>query len=158
MKNVAGLIVSLVVTFAAAAMGGFATQRAPEFYAALSRPEWAPPSRLFGPVWTLLYALMGVAAWLIWRERGRPGARVALALYVVQLVFNALWSWIFFAWRRGLFAQVEILLLLVLIVLTTAAFWRVKPLAGALLVPYVGWVSFATFLTFAIVRRNPHVF
>lgn len=157
MKQVLGLVVSLLVAFAAAAVGALATQRAPEFYAALSRPAWAPPAAAFGPVWTVLYALMGVAAWLVWREKGFSSARVAFALYGIQLAFNALWSWLFFAWQRGLLAEIWIVLLLVLIVATIVAFWRVRRLAGVLLMPYLLWVSYATALTFALVRGNPAV-
>ena len=158
MKNVVGLLVSLLVCFAAAAIGAMATQRAPEFYAALARPAWAPPASVFGPVWTVLYTLMAIAAWLVWKERGFGGARGALGLFVVQLAANALWSWLFFAWRRGGLAEVEIVFLLVLIALTLVGFWRVRLIAGALLLPYLAWVSFATALTFAIVRRNPALF
>ena len=157
MKNVVGLVVSLLVCFAAAAIGGFATQQAPEFYAALSRPAWAPPAWLFGPVWTLLYALMAIAAWLVWKRRGFAGARSAFVLFSIQLALNAVWSWLFFAWQRGLFAQIEILVLLVFIALTIVAFWRVQPVAGALMLPYLAWVTYATALTFALVRRNPDV-
>jgi tryptophan-rich sensory protein len=158
MKQIAGLVISLLVSFAAAAIGGLATQRAPEFYAALSRPAWVPPSSVFGPVWTLLYTLMGIAAWLVWKEKGLRSARVPLGLFAIQLAVNALWSWLFFAWQRGLFAEIEIVLLLALIVATLVAFWRVRPLAGVLLLPYLVWVSYAAVLTFALVRRNPRIF
>jgi len=152
------LIFSFAISFAAAAAGGLATRTAPEFYAALSRPAWAPPSWLFGPVWTLLYALMAIAAWLVWKERGWSGARIALGLYLLQLLANALWSWLFFGWRRGSLAEFEIVVLLALIIFTIIAFWRVRPLAGILLLPYVAWVAFAAALTFAIVQRNPAMF
>jgi tryptophan-rich sensory protein len=155
MKNAVALVAFFVASFAAAAIGGVATTRAPEFYAALSRPSWAPPSSVFGPVWTLLYALMAVAAWLVWREKGAVGARVPLALFAVQLALNALWSWLFFAWQRGRLAEIEIVLLLAMIAATLVAFWRVRPVAGALLLPYLAWVTYATALTFALVRRNP---
>ena len=158
MKQILALAISLLVSFAAAAIGGLATRRAPEFYAALSRPAWAPPAAVFGPVWTVLYTLMAIAAWLVWKEKGFGGARVALALFALQLAVNALWSWLFFAWQRGLLAEVEIVVLLALIALTLVAFWRVRPLAGALLIPYLAWVTYATALTFALVRRNPDVF
>lgn len=157
MKRALGLVVSLIVAFAAAAIGAMATQRAPEFYGMLSRPSWAPPSSVFGPVWTVLYVLMAIAAWLVWKEKGLGGARIALGVYVVQLALNALWSWLFFAWQRGLLAEIEILILLALIVVTIVTFWRVRPLAGALLLPYLLWVTYATALTFALVRLNPTV-
>ena len=158
MKQIFGLIVSLLVSFSAAAIGGMATRRAPEFYASLSQPQWAPPSSVFGPVWTVLYILMAIAAWLVWRERGLSGARVPLVLFVVQLALNAIWSWLFFAWQRGALAQIEIVVLWVMIVLTLIAFWRVRPIAGMLLLPYLAWVTYATALTFSLVRRNPGLF
>ena len=155
MSKLAGLLGWVVVTFVAAAVGSMASIRAPEFYAQLSRPTWAPPSSVFGPVWTTLYVLMAIAAFLVWRERGFAGARFALAVYVVQLVANALWSWLFFGWRLGDAAAAEVVVLLLLIIVTVIAFWRVRPLAGVLLLPYLAWVSFATALTISIVRRNP---
>ena len=157
MKRIVGLLISLGISFAAAAIGALATQRAPQFYAALSRPSWAPPSSVFGPVWTILYALMAVAAWLVWREKGLSGGRVPLALFAAQLALNALWSWLFFAWQLGSVAEIEIVLLLILIAVTLVAFWRVRALAGVLLLPYLAWVGYATALTFALVHRNPGV-
>lgn len=157
MKSLLALVVSFVVCFAAAAIGGLATRRAPEFYEALSQPSWAPPASLFGPVWTVLYALMAIAVWLVWKERSAAGAGTALTLFLVQLALNALWSWLFFAWQLGTAARVEIVVLLVVIALTIAAFWRVRPLAGALMLPYLAWVAYATALTFALVRQNPGI-
>ena len=119
------------------------------------RPEWAPPASLFGPVWTVLYALMAIAAWLVWRTRGVRGARGALALFVAQLALNALWTWLFFAWRRGAWAFAEVLVLWVAVAATTVAFARHRRAAGALLVPYLGWVTFAAALTWAVWRLNP---
>ena len=123
------------------------------FYAQLSKPSWAPPASVFGPVWTALYGLMGLAAWLVWRSPGFKG--VALALFGAQLAANALWSWLFFAWHQGALAAVEILVLLALIVATVAAFWRTSGLAALLLVPYLAWVSFASVLTWSVWRSNP---
>jgi tryptophan-rich sensory protein len=145
-----------LLTGVAAAAGGLASRRAAGFYATLDRPAWAPPAWLFGPAWTVLYLMMATAAWLVTRADG-PGRGAAVALYVVQLVANAAWTWIFFAWRRGGLAFGEVLLLLTLVALTLGAFWRVRPLAGALLVPYLAWVSFATALTWSVWRRNPAV-
>lgn len=153
-KNILGLLGWLAVAFAAAAIGAVASIRAAEFYGGLVRPTWAPPAGLFGPVWSALYLMMGVASWLVWRE-STPTGRAALKLYIVQLALNALWSWLFFAWHRGLWAFAEIVVLWVCIVLTVRAFWRVRPLAGVLLLPYLAWVSFATFLAFTVWRLNP---
>jgi tryptophan-rich sensory protein len=156
-KQIVALLGWLVVSFAAAAIGGAATSQAGPFYTQLVRPEWAPPPSIFGPVWTVLYALMGVAAWLVWRVRGFRAARSALVLFLVQLALNALWSWLFFGWHRGALALADILLLWALIVATLIAFWRIRPLAGALLVPYLLWVSFASVLNYSVWQLNPGV-
>ena len=155
LKQFFGLLGWLAVSFAAAAVGGFASANAGDFYLQLVRPAWAPPAWLFAPAWTLLYTLMGVAAWLVWRERGFRGARIALSLFLIQLAVNALWTWLFFVWQRGALAFGEILILWVCIACTIVAFWRVRPIAGALLIPYLAWVSYATALTYAVWQRNP---
>ena len=144
----------------AGAVGGAASVNSRQFYESLAQPSWAPPGWLFGPVWTALYILMGVAAWIVWRTRPTD-PRVAasrssgLVLFVAQLVLNALWTWLFFAWRQGAMAFVEIVLLWIAIALTTVRFARVRPAAAWCLVPYLAWVSFATALTWAIWRGNP---
>jgi translocator protein len=154
-RQLAGLVAWLAVVFAAAAIGAAASVDARDFYSALSRPDWAPPGWLFGPVWTVLYALMGIAAWLVWRAAGFAGAGRALGLFFVQLAANALWSWLFFVWRSGAWAFVEVILLWCLIVATVLSFWRVQRLAGVLLLPYLAWVTFACALTFSVWRKNP---
>ena len=131
-----------------------ASMDAAPFYTSLARPGWAPPPDVFGPVWTVLYTLMGIAAWLAWK-RGAP--RGVLVLYVVQLVLNALWSVLFFGRHQGALAFVDIILLLLLILATLAGFWRVRPLAGVLLLPYLAWVGFATALTWSVWHLNPQV-
>jgi translocator protein len=150
-----GLVFWLLLAFGAAAVGALASASASEFYRDLARPSWAPPGWLFGPVWSVLYALMGTAAWLVWRVRGFGGARNALLVFVVQLAANALWTWLFFAWRQGGLAFAEILLLLALIFATIVLFWRVNRLAAVLLFPYLLWVSFASALTLSTWRLNP---
>jgi translocator protein len=145
----------LGITFAAAAIGAVASVDAGAFYAQLVRPAWAPPASAFGPVWSTLYLLMGVAAWLVWREQGVAGRGVALGLFVIQLCANALWSWLFFAWRNGAFAFVEVLILLMLIGLTASAFWRIRRLAGVLMLPYFAWVCLASALTWSVWESNP---
>ena len=154
-KQIPGLIGWLVLSFVAAAIGAIASVQAATFYQQLAQPSWAPPSTVFGPVWSMLYALMGIAAWLVWREGGWRRQRGVLALFVVQLALNALWSWLFFAWHHGALAFIDIVLLWLLIVATVIGFWRVRPLAGALLLPYLCWVSFASALNFAVWRLNP---
>jgi tryptophan-rich sensory protein len=154
-KQVIGLGVWLAISYAAAAIGAIASADAPSFYTQLVRPSWSPPSWLFGPVWTLFYLLIGVAGCLVWKTAGLQGAKVALALYFAQLIANGLWSWLFFRWQNGLLAFVEVAVLWTLIVATILAFWRIKPAAGLLLVPYLLWVTYATALTYAIWQLNP---
>ena len=150
-----GLLAWLGLTIATGALGGLASRNAVLFYAQLSKPSWAPPAWLFGPVWTALYLTMGVAAWLVWKERGWRGARAGLGLFLAQLAFNALWSWLFFVWRSGALAFADIVVLVVLIVATMLAFSRVSRLAAALLLPYLAWVLFATALTISVWLGNP---
>lgn len=154
-KDIPGLLAWLALCFIAAAIGGAASIQAGPFYMQLLRPEWAPPPGVFGPVWSVLYALMGIAAWLVWRVGGFRAARTALLLFLIQLAINALWSWLFFGWHRGALAFADILLLWALIAATVFTFWRVRPLAGALLLPYWLWVSFATALNYAVWQLNP---
>jgi tryptophan-rich sensory protein len=149
-----GLVAWISVSFLAAAIGGIATMNAESFYSQLTQPAWAPPSWVFGPVWTVLYLLMGIAAWLVWRVDGFRAARGALSLFLIQLALNALWSWLFFAWHRGALAFADIVILWIMIVATTIAFWRVRPVAGALLIPYLLWTSYAGALNYAIWQLN----
>jgi translocator protein len=134
--------------------GGFGSLFQPgAWYDGLTKPSFNPPSWVFGPVWTLLYVLMGVAAWLIWRQyRGR--ARGALTLFVVQLVFNAGWSAMFFGLQSPGLAFAWIVVLWLLIVATTVVFWRLRRAAGALLLPYLAWVSFAAVLNYSLWQLN----
>lgn len=155
--QVLGLFGWLAVAFAAAAIGAVASIEARAFYAQLARPGWAPPASVFGPVWSALYALMGVAAWLVWREKVTKRVSVALTFFAVQLGVNALWSWLFFAWHLGAWAFADVLLLLALIVATCAAFLRVRRVAAVLLLPYLAWVGFASALTWAMWQGNPGV-
>lgn len=150
-----GLLLALAVTFLAATAGGIASVDASPFYAQLVKPGWAPPAWLFGPVWSVLFTLMAVAAWLVWRKAGFPRATAALALFATQLLANALWSWLFFAWRLGSWALVDVLVLWGLVAATAVAFWRIQRVAALLLLPYLAWVSFAAALTFALLRSNP---
>lgn len=154
-SQVWGLAGWLAAVFVAAALGALASVDAADFYAQLNRPDWAPPASAFGPVWSVLYLLMGVAAWLVWREEVDPRLTAALTLFVVQLVANALWSWLFFAWRNGALAFADVLVLLVLIVATTGVFWRIRRLAALLMVPYLAWVCLAAVLTWSVWRGNP---
>ncbi len=157
-RQVLGFLGWLLLVFVAAALGGLASANAPDFYAQLVQPDWAPPAWLFGPVWTTLYVMMAVSAFLVWRRHGFEGARVALVLFLFQLALNALWTPLFFLWQQGAMAFVEIVLLWLFIVATIVAFWQLgRKLAALLLVPYLLWVSFATALTWALWQGNPAI-
>ena len=145
----------LLACFATGAVGALASIDAAAFYAQLVQPPWSPPAWLFGPAWTVLFVLMAVAAWLVWREHGAAAAGPALRLFVVQLVANALWSWLFFAWRLGGLAFAEVVVLWLLIAATAWRFWRLHRLAALLLAPYLAWVAFAAALNFTLWRLNP---
>jgi translocator protein len=145
------LVLWVVAAFVPAAIG--AAFPAPDYYARLDKPAWSPPSWLFGPVWTVLYLLIGVAAWLVDR-RGGPGTRTALRLWGTQLVLNAAWTPIFFGLRNPGAALLEIGVMWVAIAATAVAFAARRTAAGALLLPYLAWVTFATVLNFEIWRRN----
>lgn len=147
----------LVLTFGAALVGTLASLRAFAFYGDLIQPSWAPPPTVFGPVWTVLYLMMAIAAFLVVQRVGWRAAARPLQVYVAQLVLNAAWTWFFFAWRLGWAAFAEILVLAGFIVWTIRLFWQVRPLAGLLLLPYLGWVGFATLLTWSLWRLNPGV-
>lgn len=156
-RQVLGLAGWLVASFAASAFGAAASVRASSFYNLLTQPDWAPPSSVFGPVWTVLFALMGIAAWLVWRLGGFQRNRTALILFLAQLVVNALWSWLFFAWHLGGIALADILVLILLVAGTLVSFWRIQRLAGALLIPYLLWLSFAAALNYSLWQLNPQV-
>ncbi|WP_031339074.1 TspO/MBR family protein [Xanthomonas maliensis] len=152
-----GLLGWLALCYAVAGLGAMASIRAASFYVGLYRPEWAPPGWVFGPVWTVLYGMMAVAVWLVWRRDGWVGARGALALFVLQLALNGLWSWLFFAWHLGGLAFVDICALWLALAATIAGFARRQRVAAWLLVPYLGWVSFAVALNYAVWQFNPQV-
>lgn len=125
------------------------------WYATLDKPSWNPPSWVFGPVWTVLYAMMAVGAWLVWREGGWKRRRAPLAVFVLQWALNALWTPLFFGMHRIGLALCDILLLWATLVLLVPMFWHARALAGALLVPYLAWVTFAAVLNFTLWRMNP---
>ena len=143
------------LTFLTAALGGLASASAPQFYASLQLPSWAPPASVFGPVWGALYVLMAVAAWSVWRHRHTVRGSTGLMLYAVALVPNALWSWLFFDRHWGLWALIDIAVLWLLVALIVRAFWRVRPVFGLLMVPLWLWVSFAAVLNAAVWLANP---
>jgi tryptophan-rich sensory protein len=149
------LTVWIVGTSLAAISGAVTAKEAARFYGLLEKPKWAPPAWLFGPAWTVLYIVMAVAAWRIWREHGFDGARGELILYFIQLLLNAAWSWFFFVKHTGLGATIEVSFMLTAVFATMTAFALRDPIAGLLFVPYAMWVSFATALTVSVWRRNP---
>lgn len=127
----------------------------PSWYAFLHKPSFSPPNWIFGPVWTTLYFLMGIAAFLIWKKNlKKKKIQRALMYFLVQLFFNFLWSLLFFGLHNPLLGLGDILLLLISIVVTMNAFYKISKAAAALLIPYLLWVSFATVLNVAIVLLN----
>lgn len=149
------VIISILIAQGAGIIGSLFTASGLEsWYGTLAKPVWNPPSWLFGPVWITLYTLMGIAAYLVWRQKDSPGVKLALSIYFVHLVLNALWSVIFFGLKNPGLAFGEIVLLLILILITTILFWRINSWAGILFLPYLVWVSFATFLNYTIWQLN----
>ena len=150
--SIAALAGFVLISFVPAAVGGLFGPG--DWYRTLAKPAWTPPGWIFGPVWTLLYLSMGVAAWMVWTRAGLRGAWVALLLFAVQLVLNGAWSWLFFGLHSPGLAFLDIVLLWLAIAATIVAFWIVRPAAALVLVPYLLWVSFATALNLAIWRLN----
>lgn len=149
-RNIIALVGWLAVTFSAALAGIFIQPAG--YYASLAKPSWSPPAWVFGPVWTALYIMMAVAAWLVWQRGGWHAQRVPLGLYLAQLALNALWTPLFFGLRQPGLAFAEILVLWVVLLLVLRAFHGVRRSAGWLLLPCVLWVGFAAVLNFAIWR------
>ena len=144
----------LAICVAAGALGGLATSaKIPTWYASINKPSWNPPSWVFAPVWTTLYILMGIAGWLVWRQSRSLQSR-ALFWFWIQLALNTVWSFVFFGLERPGLAFAEIVVLWLAIVATVVAFRQWSGTAALLLVPYLGWVSFAAFLNFTIWRLN----
>lgn len=154
-QQIVGFIGWVLLCFAASALGAIASIQAKTFYASLTQPTWAPPGWVFGPVWSTLFALMAISAWLVWRDGGFAQHRNALLLFIFQLVPNVLWSWLFFTWHKGGLALADLVVLWVLIVATIVSFWRIHKVAAVLLMPYLLWVSFAGFLNYSVWQLNP---
>lgn len=150
-QDILGLVIFVALCLAVAAAGGAVTATSVEtWYPALQKPPFNPPSWVFGPVWTTLYILMGIAGWRVWRRRGFAGRPRALTLFAVQLALNLAWSFLFFGLQQIGLALVEILVLLLAIGATTILFWRIDRLAGMLFVPYLLWVAYASLLNAAL--------
>lgn len=139
----------------AGAVGGIVTASSVDsWYPGLNKPSWNPPNSVFGPVWTMLYILMALSAWIVWRRRETDDIRTAMVLFCTQLALNAAWSLVFFGLRQPGFAAFEIVLLWLSIAATIRAFGRISKTAAWLLAPYLGWVTFAAALNFSIWRLN----
>ncbi|WP_405435873.1 tryptophan-rich sensory protein [Streptomyces avidinii] len=143
------------MSYGVAVLGALASADAGEVYSALVRPGWAPPAWLFGPVWTVLYGMMAVAAWLVGRQPDRLRVRRAHVWWSVQLALNLAWTPLFFAARQFGLALLDIVLLLAALATTVVLFWRLSRTAALLLVPYLVWVAFATALNASIWQLNP---
>lgn len=154
-RDLAGLTAFLALCFTAAGLGWVWTRMGlTAWYPSLKKPFWTPPDRVFGPVWTILYLAMAVAAWLVWRRKGVAGARMPLGLFVLQLALNAGWTGLFFALRHPALAFGEIVLLWHAILATIVTFGRTSLVAAGLMVPYWLWVSFASALNLTIWLMN----
>ena len=154
-RSLAALIVATATCLVVGVSGSLVTATSVrEWYPFIQKPWWTPPSAVFGPVWTVLYLLMGVSAWLIWRDAEGNARRSALLIFVTQLVLNGTWSYLFFGLRSPGWGALEIVLLWCSIVATMLAFARISRLAAGLLLPYLLWVSYAAALNFAIWNLN----
>jgi tryptophan-rich sensory protein len=150
------LIISIIICQAAGFLGSFFTFPAiGDWYAGLKKPGFSPPDWVFGPAWITLYTLMAISAYLVWHQGfEKKEVKTALIIFALQLVFNILWSWLFFGLQSPFVALIEIIVLWFLIALTILKFWKISQLAGLLLLPYLAWVSFAALLNFFIYRLN----
>lgn len=154
-------VIKLILSIAAPLLIGFIGSQytiaeIPGWYAGLQKPTWNPPNWLFGPVWTLLYILMGIAAYLVWKTLPQSAFKKwGLFLYALQLVLNLLWTYLFFSKHQLGAALIEIVVLWLTIFCTIIAFSKVNKTAAWLLVPYISWVSFATMLNYTIWQLNP---
>lgn len=157
LKDPLKLVVSVVICTLVGASGSFFTMVGPgSWYDQLAKPWFNPPSWLFGPVWTALYILMGVALYLIWMEGlEKPQVKAAILLFALQLLLNFLWSYVFFGLQSPLLALAEIAILWLVLLATIIAFFRIRRGAAYLLIPYILWVTFAAYLNYAIFILNP---
>jgi len=150
-----GLGAFVALCFTLSAIGGWVTaDSVGTWYRTLQKPVFNPPDWLFAPVWTLLYLMIALAGWRVWRSRGLAGARAGMTAYAAQLALNLAWSFLFFGGRMIGIALAEIVLLLGAIGVNALLFWRIDRLAGWLLAPYAAWVAFACILNFALWRLN----
>ncbi len=156
MNNIFKLVIAIAIPLIVGSTSGFFTITGVEsWYQTIQKPSWNPPSWIFGPVWTSLYIMMGIALFLIWKSPlSSDIKRTAILLFAIQLVLNFFWSFIFFYQHQIGWALVEIIALWLLILLTIFAFAKINTTAAWLLVPYISWVSFASILNFTIWKLN----
>lgn len=149
-------IICLIIPLSIGAIGGFFTMESVKtWYTTLNKPSFNPPNYLFGPVWTSLYALMGIASYLVWKNRRTAkNYKLAVSVYFIQLVLNLMWSYIFFYQQQIGLALIEIIILLVSIIINSVLFYKINKVAGLLYIPYILWVSFASVLTYSIYMLN----
>jgi benzodiazapine receptor len=149
-------IICLIIPLAVGAIGGFFTMESVKtWYTTLNKPSFNPPNYLFGPVWSTLYAIMGIASYLVWKKRNvAKNYTLAASVYFIQLILNLMWSFIFFYQQQIGFALIEIIILLIAIIINSVLFYRINKVAGLLYIPYIMWVSFATVLTYSIYMLN----
>lgn len=155
-KEIVSLIVAIITCEAAGIIGSvFTSSKIPTWYRGLVKPALNPPSWIFGPVWTTLYLLMGIALYIIWKKGlGAQGVKFALTIFAIQLILNTLWSIVFFGMQNTGLALINIALMWLFIAWTIVLFYKLSPTAGLLLVPYILWVSFASYLNYAIWTLN----
>ncbi|MBI2273358.1 MAG: tryptophan-rich sensory protein [Bacteroidetes bacterium] len=150
------LVVSVLFTVGIGSLGGiFTISEIPGWYAGLQKPSFNPPNWIFGPVWSMLYLLMGISFYLVWKQPVSTVRNVGLTLFVIQFILNFCWSILFFNQHMIAAALLEMVFLWIFILLTMIWFAKLSPTASWLLLPYLGWVSFATVLTAAIWKLNP---
>ncbi|RNL54525.1 TspO/MBR family protein [Pedobacter jejuensis] len=149
-------IINILITLSIGALGGFATAKSVQtWYPTLNKPSFNPPNWLFAPVWTSLYLLIGIAAYLVWVRRDRiVHFPRTVAIYLIQLLLNLAWSFIFFYLHEIGIALIEIMLLLIFIIINAVTFYKINKWAGLIFIPYILWVSFASFLTYNIFILN----
>lgn len=155
MKFITPIIFILISQLAGVVGSIFTTTAIPTWYATLNKPMFNPPSWIFGPVWIVLYTMMGIASYLVWQKRGNMGvAKISLIIFFIHLVLNALWSIIFFGLHNPMLAFFEIIILWITIAVLIFLFYKIDRRAAYLLIPYLLWVSFASFLNYSIWRLN----
>lgn len=149
-------IINIIIPLAIGATGGFFTSSSVQtWYPTLNKPSFNPPNWIFAPVWTSLYILIGISAYLVWQKRKQTAHFTRItAIYLIQLILNLMWSFIFFYAREIGMALIEIIILLIVVVINTRIFYKIDKRAGLLFIPYILWVSFATLLTYSIFSLN----